>query len=252
MYAARSPLAVEPLERVRPTILECKPRRPRERSGQIGDENLVGAGSRHDPRRLVNGHPPDVLAHDLDLADVHAGPDLQARSVRNASNRRGAPQRLPGLSKVASNPSPVVFDLSPAVALELSSRSEEVIGEQGSPAGIAELGRLGRRIHEIGEEQRGEDSRPTADQEAGEERPVARPEDLDARLVADDVAVVTRWDVHDVVRPVDDLPSRPERGCRDDPRARIPRDGPDTSPRRRWGARAPTIASRARRPSDSW
>ena len=82
-----------------------------------------------------------------------------------------------------------------------------MLGQEPPPPGIAELSHLCSRVDEIGEEQRGEDAGATSDQEAGEEGSVPRPEDLDARLVANHVAVVTGWDVHDVVRPVDDLRS---------------------------------------------
>ncbi len=153
----------------------------------------------------MNGDPADVLAHDFHLADVDTGPDLQAVTVRRVSNRRRAAQRLPGAVEGRQQPVTRRLHLAPAVSLELGSRGDEVLGEEPPPPGIAELGRLCGRADEIGEEQRGENPGPTSDQEAGEERSVARPEDLDARLVANDVAVVTRWDVHDVVRPVDDL-----------------------------------------------
>ena len=62
----------------------------------------------------MNGDPADVLSHDLHLADMDAGPDLQAvpaRRVAESPRRNAAP--APGPSNVASNPSPVVFTSRP-------------------------------------------------------------------------------------------------------------------------------------------
>ena len=87
--AARRHSPSSPLSSCVPRSSKRKPRRSGERTREIGDEDLAGAGGRHDPRRLVHRDAADVRADELDLADVDADADLRRRaSRRNAESRR--------------------------------------------------------------------------------------------------------------------------------------------------------------------
>ena len=74
-------------------------------------------------------------------------------------------------------------------------------GEHISPGDVAQSFRHRRRVDEIGEQQR--DQRPVVcvGEPESREGPQPRPLDLDARLVAEGVPVMTGRDLKDVLRP---------------------------------------------------
>ena len=139
---------------MRPSVFELESRGLREGTRDLGDENLALVRTSKDARRCVDRDPADVTAHELDLADVDSArtpsPALLAalRTVAAQCNARAGP------SNVASRPSPVVFDLPTAEAVERCSYRREVRGQTHAPGEVTECRGHRRRVDQIGEEER--------------------------------------------------------------------------------------------------
>ncbi len=203
----KTPLAVEPFEYVDTAILEAQATRLRDRARDLGHEDLIGRGGAHDPRRLVHRDAADIAVDELDLAEVDAGTHAEPVALRATPNRRRAPQRLARTVEGGEQPVARRLDLLTPVSLELCSGAYEVLGDERPPARVSELRRPRRRVHEVREEERGENAAPAPDQEAVEEGTVPGEHDLNAGLVADDIAVVPGRDLERVVGSVHDLRS---------------------------------------------
>ena len=89
-----------------------------------------------------------------------------------------------GPSNVASSPSPVVVTSRPPNRSSSARAASKCSREELAPARVAELRRRRRRVDEVREEQRGENSAVDPGRKAGPGAD-ARPLDLDARLVPD-------------------------------------------------------------------
>ena len=149
--------AGEPLELVGPMGAELEARTADEVDDRPGDHHLVGPRQRRDPAAMCTAMPPMSVAAHLDLADVHARPGPAARAPSTPSQMAAAhwTARL-GPSKVASTPSPVVFTCSPRWRSQRSVDQGLVPVEQLPPGGVAEAGRVGGGVDEVGEEHGGE------------------------------------------------------------------------------------------------
>ena len=127
---------------------------------------------------------------ELDLADMHAGPDSAIRRhVPVLPDRRCAVQCPRRPIERREHSVSGRLHLASAESLELDSRRLEVIREELAPARVAELCRNRRRVDEVSEEQGGEDSTVNACRKPREGSDPA-PFDLDAPLVPDRKPVV--------------------------------------------------------------
>ena len=78
------------------------------------DQDLAGLGRRRDPRADVNGDAAEVVADELALARVDAGPELDAeRAEPRPGSRRRSGSPASGCRRIAKKPSPIVFTSRP-------------------------------------------------------------------------------------------------------------------------------------------
>ena len=108
-----APLAGGALQGVRAAVVELEAGADDQLAHGAGDEQLAGVGQGADPGADVDRHPADVVADQLDLAGVD--PTLTSIPIAASSSRTAAAQRIAraGPSKVARNPSPIVFTSRP-------------------------------------------------------------------------------------------------------------------------------------------
>ena len=165
---------------------------------QLGDENLVRPGRSHDAGSLVHRDSPHVVAHELDLAHMDPGSDVEIVRRGAPANRRRAVDCPRGAVERRDDAVPGRRHLTSLKALELCADAYEVLGEELAPACVAELACDLRRVHEIREEQGAQHAAVHAGGKAGPGTNT-RPLDLDERLVAECVAVMSRRDVEHVV-----------------------------------------------------
>ena len=115
-------------------------------------------GERSDPRADVDGHAADVVADELALAGVEAGPHFDAerpapgrRSRAHSGSRARAVER--GEEAVAHG-----LHLAAPVALELRANQLVVAGHELAPARIAKGRRALGGADDVGEHHGGEDA----------------------------------------------------------------------------------------------
>ena len=131
---------------------------PETRSRTVdGDEHLVGGGS-GDTRPDMDGDPRDLVAEQLALAGVKAGPELEPQVVRAVADRHGTADRAGGA--VEGGEEPVASGVDLATAERSSSRRTAAwwrsssSAQSWSPKRPQPLG----RADEVGEENRCQDA----------------------------------------------------------------------------------------------
>src|SRR6185295_15021497 len=112
----------------------------------------------HDARGLVDGDPSHVCAHELDLSDVYAYPDPDVELRRMPMQRRRTMERPCRPLEPREHAVTGRVDLPSAEPLELATARLEELGEKCAPAGVAELRGERRRVDQIREEERRQDS----------------------------------------------------------------------------------------------
>ncbi len=117
----------------------------REGARELGDEDLVRAGRRHDPRGLVHGDATHVVADELDLANVDTRSYVEIICVGALADCGRAVDRPRGAVERRDDAIPGRRHLAPLKALELGACADEVLGEKLSPPRVAQpAGHLGR------------------------------------------------------------------------------------------------------------
>src|SRR6185312_6684925 len=86
----------------------------------------------------VHGQAGVVVADDLDLAGVHARPDLEADRADGAANRGGAPNRPGRAVERCEDAVPGAVDVTTAEAGELPGNGVVVCLQQLAPTAVAE------------------------------------------------------------------------------------------------------------------
>src|SRR6202035_2358862 len=109
-----------------------------------------------DPRTDVDREPGELVAVDLALSRVDAGPDLQAESRHRVDDGTRTTDRARRTVECRQEPVACGVDLTTAEADELAPHGRMVGLEQLAPAAVAELARLLGRPDEVGEENRRE------------------------------------------------------------------------------------------------
>ncbi len=102
------------------------------------------------------GDAADVVAADLAFAGVQPGAHLDAEGLHRVSNCHGAADR--SLRAVERGQETVAggVHLAAAEANELRTDDGVVRVEQRVPVAVADLGGAARRVHDVGEQHRGE------------------------------------------------------------------------------------------------
>ena len=103
----------------------------------------------HDAGRLVHRDAAHVVAHELHLADVDAGADVEIVRVRAPADSRRTVECARGAVERRDDAVPGRRHLASLKALELDASPLEVLGEELAPARVAEPARDLRRVHEI-------------------------------------------------------------------------------------------------------
>ena len=107
----------------------------------------------------MDGQAADVVAAQLHLAGVQAGPQLQAEVAAVATMASAQRTAWAGAAKRARIPSPVDLDEDAVVAGQQSLDVDVELVEDGAPLAVAHLGGAHGRVHDVGEEHRGEQAR---------------------------------------------------------------------------------------------
>ena len=115
-----------------------------------------GPASALTARADVHGDPADVVAADLALAGVQPGAHLDAERLHRVANRHRAADR--SLRAVEHRQEAVArrVHLAAPKAGELRPDDGVVRIEQRMPVTVADLRRPTRRVHDVGEQHRGE------------------------------------------------------------------------------------------------
>jgi hypothetical protein len=96
----------------------------------------------------------EVRASDLDLTGMHAGAYLNPERPDGVGHRQGAPDRLGRRGERGEEAVAARGDLPAPEPLELSARERVVLVEEVPPPLVAQLRGSGRRVHDVGEQQR--------------------------------------------------------------------------------------------------
>ena len=147
------PLAVETLEHLRAAVLELDLGRARKCACELGYEDLVSAGRRHDAGGLVHCDAAHVIADELDLAHVHPGSNVEIGCVGASPDRRRAVERPGGAVECGDDAVARRRHLAPLEAVELVASHDEVLGQELAPTRVSQAAGHLRGVDEVGEEQ---------------------------------------------------------------------------------------------------
>src|SRR5687767_12094944 len=107
------------------------------------NEDLAGGGRRLDAFRDRNRETPDVVTDEVNLAGVHAGPDLESDPANAITYRAREVERASRCVEDREEPVAHRLDLASSEVPELPSNDHVVLIEQFLPARIS--GSFGRR-----------------------------------------------------------------------------------------------------------
>ena len=133
-------------------IFEGEPAPGDEVLHRLGDEHLRRSGRRADAGSDHHGDAADLPVDRLDLARVHARPNLDAERGDRVDDRPRAPDRPSRAVERGEEPVTRRVDLHAPIAGELATHAAVVFFDQGLPAPIAELGDLLRGSGDVGEQ----------------------------------------------------------------------------------------------------
>jgi hypothetical protein len=150
------PFAGNAFELVGSALLEFKPRPDHEVAQRAGHEHVVRPGQCAHTRADVYGDTTDVITANLALAGVQPGPHLDAERLDCVANRHGAADR--SLRAVEHREEAIArrVHLAAPKASELRSDDGVMRVKQGVPVAVADLRCSARRVHDVGEEDGGE------------------------------------------------------------------------------------------------
>src|SRR4051794_8881776 len=97
----------------------------------------------------MHGHAADVVVDELDLAGVHANPDVELECLDAIADRGRAAQRSDCALEGGNEPVTGCVDLVSAEALEERTDESVVLGEELPPAHIAEPARRRGRVDDV-------------------------------------------------------------------------------------------------------
>src|SRR5215218_3613679 len=120
------------------------------------DQHLAGAGGGHDAGPDVDGDAADVVAAQVELADVDPGPDVQPDLAQLPAEGQGAADGPAGPVEDGQDAVAGALDQPPPLLGDQPPGQLVVDVQQLPPAAVAELaGPLGRG-HDVGEQHRGQ------------------------------------------------------------------------------------------------
>src|SRR5262249_46626592 len=156
LHREESPLSGDAVEAVHPTIDEAQARARHQILHGAGNEDLGGCGGRHYPGSDVHGDPPHVVPHQLTLARVEPGPDLDPQGADPIADGAGATDCPRGAVEGRKEAVPHRPDFSTPMPFEFPSDNRMVRVEECAPRTVAQRRGPVRRAHDVGEEDGGE------------------------------------------------------------------------------------------------
>ena len=151
-HLEQPPLSLDPLELVHAVVGELEPRSGDRVAERRRNEDLPRLPRAHHARADVDGEPSDLPLHQLDLADVQAGADLDPDLPDAVGDRARASDRVRGPVEPSEEPVPCGVELPAPESLQLRADDRVVPLDEGSPAKVAQIGRDLRRPHDVREE----------------------------------------------------------------------------------------------------
>ena len=116
-------------------------------------QDLAGPGLGRDPCSDVDREACDVIRHNLDLADVEPGTDLEPEVPDLVADRRGTANRPRRAVERGQKPSPMTLTSVPPKRVELVPDDPVVVRQQPLPSAVSQFGRQLRRPDDVGEHQ---------------------------------------------------------------------------------------------------
>ena len=134
-----------------------------------GHQHLTGLPDPHHPGRDVHREPADLPLHQLGLAEMGAGANLDPELADGVDDRAGATDRVRGPVEAREEAVPRGVQLAPPMALQLLSDERVVPLDQVPPPAVPQIrGDLGR-ADDVGEEQGHQDRRVASPPRHGRE-----------------------------------------------------------------------------------
>src|SRR5882672_11402612 len=146
------PLAGHALERVDPAIVESKARPGHQILDRAGDEYFTALGERGHARADVHRDASQLVPHDLALASVHAGANLDAEASYALGDRTARPHRARGTVERRQKAVARRVDLAATEAPQFRANRRVVRLNQIAPATVADLRGASRGVDDVGEE----------------------------------------------------------------------------------------------------
>ena len=199
-------LAGQPLQNMDARVLEDQAGPFQEVLGRRRDDDLARAGERHHPGGGMDRDAARIWPHELDLARMEPDADPQADLVGGSTHGGATADGSRRAIEHGEEPIAGRGDLAPSEDIQLAAHEAVVGRQQLPPCCIADAIHRGRRIHDVGEEDRRQHAFSRSFR-GDPERPGARPLDRDPGRIADDPRVVASRDlVHRLAFDVDLLP----------------------------------------------
>ena len=131
-------------------------------------EDIARAPERHHAGPHDDGDPAELLPDLLALAEVHARADLDAELAHRLGHGARAPYRGRRFGEAREEAVPGRVELFAAEPLQLAPDDRVMAGDQLLPPGITDAARHRGRVHDVGEQDRGEGAGADASGHGGE------------------------------------------------------------------------------------
>lgn len=180
-----------------PSIFKSESRGSGERSGQIGNHNLLARRLRHDARRFMNSNAANIATHSLDFADMDPNANSEAVTLCHSTHRQCAGKRESRSFERRKETIAGCLYFAPTKAFKFASYAFEMSGQEPSPSRVTQpTSQLGRSYN-VAEQYCGKC--PTGSRLRREEGTWTCPLDLNTRFVANCVAVMPRWNLEHLI-----------------------------------------------------
>ena len=150
--AGEAELPVQALQPVDAVLGERDARSGHDLPDRRGDEHLAGSTHRHHAGRRVHHESAGLATGRLELAEAHAGTDLDPELAHGLGGRDRAADRVCRALERGEEPVARRVDLPPAEPAELSPDDAVMPGGELDPARVAHLGGDRRGAHDVREQ----------------------------------------------------------------------------------------------------
>jgi hypothetical protein len=139
-------------------VFEGETRPGHQIANRFGYDGFTGAGGGGDPGRDVNRDAADLIAFQVNLADMDTAAHGQTERRDRIVDRHRAPNRTRRTIKDADKAVPAVADFPAAKPLDLVARRLGMPIKQYAPVPIAQFRHPSRRFDDIGYQDGGQDT----------------------------------------------------------------------------------------------